>query len=91
MSRDSDKKPMLNGSRVEVRDGNVDKALRKFKNKIQESGLLEEVRARMEFVKPNVERTVAKNKARRRWLKQVESDELAGRRPPKDGGRKRLY
>jgi ribosomal protein S21 len=91
MSRDSNRKPILNGSKVEVRDGNVDKALRKFKNKIQESGLLEEVRARMEFVKPNIERTQAKNKARRRWLKQVESDELAGRRPSKEGGRKRLY
>ena len=92
MSRDAPKRTtQFNGSKVYVNDGNVEKALRKFKNKIQESGKLEEVRERMEYVKPNIAKTQAKNKARRRWLKQVESDELAGRRPSRDGGRKRLY
>lgn len=92
MSRDTPKKGLqFNGSTVYVNDGNVEKALRKFKNKIQESGKLEEVRERMEYVKPNIARTQAKNKARRRHLKQVEADELAGRRPSKDGGRKRLF
>lgn len=92
MSRDAPKKGLqFNGSRVYVTDGNVEKALRKFKNKIQESGKLEEVRERMEYVKPNIARTQAKNKARRRHLKQVESDELAGRRPARDGTRKRLF
>ena len=92
MSRDAPKKAhQYNGSRVFVTDGNVEKALRKFKNKIQESGKLEEVRERMEYVKPTIARTQAKNRARRRWLKQVEADELAGRRPARDGTRKRLF
>ena len=92
MSRDTpNKTTQYNGSKVFINDGNVEKGLRKFKNKIQDSGKLEEVRARGEFVKPNVQRTVDKNKARRRWLKQVEADELAGKRPPRDGAHKRLY
>jgi ribosomal protein S21 len=92
MSRDTPKRTtQFNGSKVYVNDGNVEKALRKFKNKIQESGKLEEVRERMEYVKPNIAKTQAKNKARRRHLKQVEADEMAGRRPARDGSRKRLF
>lgn len=87
--RETQKK--VKGTSVLVRDGNVEKALRKFKNKIQDSGKMDEVRERMEYVKPSVERVVKENKARRRWLKKVEDDEQAGRRPARDGGRKRLY
>lgn len=90
MSRDNPRaKPK--GTVVSVKDGQVEKALRKFKKKIQESGKLEEVRERMEYVKPTTERRMAKNKARRRHMKQVESDELAGRRPARDGKNRRLY
>ena len=91
MSRDNPKSFKRHGTRVEVKDGNVDKALRKFKNKIQDNGLLEEVRERMEYVKPCVRRLKDENQARRRWLRQVEKDELEGRRPPREGGRKRLF
>lgn len=87
--RETQKK--LKGTAVAVKDGNVEKALRKFKNKIQDSGKMEEVRERMEYVKPCVARVAAENKARRRWLKKVEDDELAGRRPSREGTRKRLY
>jgi ribosomal protein S21 len=79
------------GLTVFVKDDNVEKALRKFKKKIQESGLLDEVRERMEYVKPNIERTQEANKARRRWLKKVESDEIAGRRVPRPGRNQRKY
>lgn len=84
-----DSKPR--GLTVFVKDGNVEKALRKFKKKIQESGLLDEVRERMEYVKPNIERTRDANKARRRWMKKVESDELAGRRVPRPGKNQRKF
>ena len=46
------------GRRVIVTDGNVEKALRKFKKKITDLGLLQEVRDRQEFVKPTVQRKV---------------------------------
>jgi len=60
-------------------DGNVEKALRKFKKKITESGLLQEVRDRQEFVKPTVERKLAKSQAKRRWKKHLRDQQL----PPK--------
>ncbi len=91
MNRDAPRSNQIKGSVVIVKDGQFEKAMRKFKKKVQDSGKLEEVRERMEYVKPNIRKTVAKNKARRRWLKQVEADELAGRRPPRAGTNKRLY
>lgn len=81
----------IKGTGVVVKDGNVEKALRKFKKKIQESGKLDEVKERMEYVKPSIDRKVRENKARRRWLRQVEADEIAGRRVPKEGKHRRLY
>ena len=43
----------LHGRSVLVTDGNVDRALRKFKKKIQETGLLNELRDREFYTKPN--------------------------------------
>lgn len=73
------------GLTVFVKDGNVERALRKFKKKVQDHGILDEVRERMEYVKPTTERKQAANRARRRWEKKVQQDELSGRRPPKNG------
>jgi small subunit ribosomal protein S21 len=79
------------GTSVTVKDGNVEKALRKFKKKIQESGKLEELREREQYEKPTTSRRLAKNKAVRRHQKQVELDELAGKRAPRDGKLRRMY
>ncbi len=79
------------GLTVVVKDGNVEKALRKFKKLVQESGILDEVKERMEYVKPSITRVVEENKARRRWLKKIEQQEMSGLRPPKNDQRKRLY
>ena len=73
------------GTTVTVKDGNVEKALRKFKKKIQESGKLEELREREQYEKQTTSRRLAKNKEVRRHKKQVKSDELAGKRAPRDG------
>jgi small subunit ribosomal protein S21 len=69
----------IKGRRVQVHDGNVEKALRKFKKKITEQGLLQEVRDRQEFVKPTIKRKVAKSQAKQRWKKHLRSQQL----PPK--------
>lgn len=61
-------------------DGNVEKAMRKFKKKIQNSGLLLELRDRETYVKPTTRRKTAKAQARRRWKKYVQSQQL----PPKN-------
>ena len=65
-----------NGRQVLVTDGNVEKALRKFKKKIAEQGLLQEVRDRQEFVKPTIKRKLAKSKAKSRWKKYLRNQEL---------------
>lgn len=69
----------IKGRRVQVTDGNVEKALRKFKKKITEQGLLQEVRDRQEFVKPTTQRKMDKSKAKSRWKKHLRSQTL----PPK--------
>lgn len=57
-------------------DGNVDKALRKFKKKVQESGLLPELRDRQQYVKPTTRKKLKANAARGRWLRYLESQKL---------------
>jgi ribosomal protein S21 len=61
---------------VNVPDGQFEKAFRRFRNKIQESGLLLELRDRMEYEKPSIKKKKAKNQARRRWLKKIENSQL---------------
>ena len=61
---------------VYVNDGNVEKALRKFKKKITESGLLEELRARETYEKPTTERKRKKGSAKARLRKQIRSQQL---------------
>jgi small subunit ribosomal protein S21 len=74
--RSNDK--IISGLRVEVRNGDVNGALRKFKKKIQESGILQELRERQEYTKPSQVRKKAKAAARARWLKQQRKMELDG-------------
>jgi len=66
----------MSGRKVLVQDGNFDRALRKFKKKITDSGLLQEVRDRQEFVKPTVRRKLAKSQAKRRWNKFLRDQSL---------------
>lgn len=61
----------LPGTKVEVRNNDVTKALRKFKRKVQEDGILQEYRERQYFEKPSLVRKKAKAAARARWLKKL--------------------
>lgn len=61
-------------------DGNVEKALRKFKKKVQDSRLLIELRERQHYTKPTTRRKVKANAARGRWKKYLESQKLPPRR-----------
>jgi small subunit ribosomal protein S21 len=70
---------MTKGKKIQVIDNNVEKALRKLKKKLTETGLLQEVRDRQEFVKPTVKRKLAKSQAKRRWKKYLREQQL----PPK--------
>lgn len=66
----------MTGKKVIVHDNQVEKALRKFKKKIADSGILQEVRERQEFVKPTIRRKLAKNQAIRRWKKKLNEQVL---------------
>ena len=57
------------GLRVEVRNNDINFALRKFKKKVQEDGILQELRQREFYEKPSMKRKKAKAAARARWLK----------------------
>lgn len=61
------------GLSVAVRDNDINFALRKFKKKVQESGLLQELKEREYYTKPSQARKRAKAAARARWLKKQKS------------------
>jgi small subunit ribosomal protein S21 len=69
-------KPLAPGSLVVVINDQVEKALRKFKKKVTDSGLLQNLRDREHYVKPTTRRKQAKSAARRRWTKKLESEQL---------------
>lgn len=66
----------LRGRSVLVQDGNVDRALRKFKKKIQESGILNDVREREFYEKPTTQRKRKKSIAKNRWQKKIREQSL---------------
>lgn len=69
------------GTTVYVKDGEpVEKALRRFKKKIQDSGLLQELRDREFYEKPTTARKRKKSAAKNRWQKELRKQQL----PPKN-------
>lgn len=64
------------GNKVIVGDMPLHTALRKFKQKVDDSGILEDLRSRMFFEKPTTERKRKKGAARARWLKKLRENEL---------------
>ena len=62
---------MISGLRVEVRNGDLNYALRKFKKKVQEDGILQDLKDRQFYTKPSEVRKKAKAAGRARWLKQL--------------------
>ena len=64
------------GLTVLVEDGKFEKALRLFKKKVEDSGLLKEVKDRQQYVKPCIKRKLAKNAAKKRWQKKLREESL---------------
>jgi len=63
--------------KVIIKDGHsFESGLRKFKNKVSDSNLLQEVRDRQSYEKPTTRRKIAKARARSRWKKHLASQEL---------------
>ena len=59
------------GLTVEVRNGDFNFALRKFKKKVAEDGILQELRQREFYEKPSIKRAKAKKAGIARWKKKV--------------------
>lgn len=68
----------LRGRSVIVQDNNVERALRKFKKKIQLSGILDDLRDKEFYEKPTTQKKRKKSAAKNRWEKK-----LAGQQLPK--------
>ena len=62
---------------VYIREGeDVNRALRKFKNKIEESGLLDTLRKKEFYEKPTTERKRKKAAAKQRYAKKLQKEQL---------------
>ena len=59
------------GLTVEVKNGNFERALRKWKKKCTEEGIVQEVRERREYVKKSEIKRKAKDAGRKRWLRKL--------------------
>ena len=67
----------LTGSTVFVKEHeNINQALKRFKKKIDESGLLEELRNRESYNKPSIRKNKAAGSAKARWQKKLKEQQL---------------
>ncbi len=73
-------KPRFKGNTVFVKEHeNINQALRRFKKKIEESGVLETLRKKEFYEKPTTERKRKAGAAKARWKKKLREQQL----PPK--------
>jgi len=67
----------LFGRAVSVKENeNVNQALRRFKKKVEESGVLDDLREREHYIKPTTRRKKAASAAKARWMKKIRENEL---------------
>ena len=51
---------------VDVKNGNIEAALKQYKRKVQNSKQIEELRERQTFIKPSVKKRLQKEEAKRK-------------------------
>lgn len=67
----------LKGKTVTLKEHeNINQALKRFKKKIDESGLLEELRNRECYIKPSSRRKKSMSAAKARWQKKLREQQL---------------
>jgi small subunit ribosomal protein S21 len=69
-------KETVRGLKVVVGDLPLNVALRKFKQRVDDSNKLEEIRSRMFYEKPTTERKRKKGAAQARWRKKLRDQSL---------------
>jgi small subunit ribosomal protein S21 len=74
MSKNS--KDLVRGIKVIVGDMPINTALRKFKQRVDDSGKLEDVKVKMFYEKPTTARKRAKGAAKARWRKKLRDQQL---------------
>lgn len=62
-------RPKDEGLKVTVYDGNLEKAMRIFKKKVQKAGILKELKMRSQYEKPSDKRQRKHKEAVKRWRK----------------------
>jgi small subunit ribosomal protein S21 len=67
----------IKGSTVTLKENeNINQALRRFKKKVEESGLLDTLRQKEFYEKPTTERKRKKGAAKARWRKKLRDQQL---------------
>lgn len=62
----------FSGSTVEVKHDDFNRALKNWSKKVEESGLLKDLKERMSYEPPSVEKQRLKKQSRKRWERKVE-------------------
>jgi small subunit ribosomal protein S21 len=65
--------------KVIINDGKFEKGMRLFKKKVEDLGILKDLKEKEFYVKPSVERKLKRSAAKKRWQKFVESTKLPER------------
>ncbi len=70
----------MNGNKVFVKDNeDINRALKRFKKKVEDSGILEDLRKRESYEKPTTKRKRKKNAAVQRYKRKVEKEKIPTR------------
>ena len=72
----NNRKPVGDGLTVEVRGDDFAGALRRFKKKVQEAGIVQEFRDRGAFEKPSITKAKARKAGKSRMLKNLRKRKL---------------
>ena len=68
--------PMNDGTHIEVRNGDITGAIRRFKKKVQEAGIVQEFRDRGAFEKASITKAKARKAGKSRMLKNLRKRKL---------------
>ena len=69
--------PRTEGLMVEVRNNDVNKAMRKLKKKVQAEGILQEFKDRQYYIKPSEIKRRSKKAGKKRWLKKQREEAMS--------------
>ena len=69
--------PRTSGLMVEVRNNDVNKAMRKLKKKVQAEGILQEFKDRQYYTKPSEIKRRSKKAGKKRWLKKQREEAMS--------------